>query len=144
MVGYRFNTIGVSDAISMGTDGMSFSLQSRDLIADSIETVRRRCTVTVQSRHFDAKDTAWISTLLPLNLLHLCSHQLLGLQGDEQHLVDALLIGRCACMMSYRSSSPEVARKQRQAIMSGSCTASQPASRRSKQGLEMICLSTRQ
>jgi dihydroxy-acid dehydratase len=39
MVGMRFNTIGVSDAISMGTDGMSFSLQSRDLIADSIETV---------------------------------------------------------------------------------------------------------
>ncbi|HVY93009.1 MAG TPA: dihydroxy-acid dehydratase [Bryobacteraceae bacterium] len=38
MVGMRFNTIGVSDGISMGTDGMSFSLQSRDLIADSIET----------------------------------------------------------------------------------------------------------
>ena len=39
MIAYRFNTIGVSDAISMGTEGMSFSLQSRDLIADSIETV---------------------------------------------------------------------------------------------------------
>ncbi|QDU70891.1 dihydroxy-acid dehydratase [Mucisphaera calidilacus] len=39
MIGLRFNTIGVSDGISMGTDGMSFSLQSRDLIADSIETV---------------------------------------------------------------------------------------------------------
>ena len=39
MVGFRFNTVGVSDGISMGTDGMSFSLQSRDLIADSIETV---------------------------------------------------------------------------------------------------------
>src|SRR5438876_6248509 len=39
LVGFRFNTIGVSDGISMGTDGMSFSLQSRDLIADSIETV---------------------------------------------------------------------------------------------------------
>ena len=39
MVGMRFNTIGVSDGISMGTDGMSFSLPSRDLIADSIETV---------------------------------------------------------------------------------------------------------
>src|SRR5258706_7385420 len=38
-VGMRFNTIGVSDGISMGTDGMSFSLQSRDLIADSIETI---------------------------------------------------------------------------------------------------------
>ncbi|MGH9581757.1 MAG: dihydroxy-acid dehydratase [Bryobacteraceae bacterium] len=38
LVGMRFNTIGVSDGISMGTSGMSFSLQSRDLIADSIET----------------------------------------------------------------------------------------------------------
>lgn len=39
MVGMRFNTIGVSDGISMGTEGMSYSLQSRDLIADSIETI---------------------------------------------------------------------------------------------------------
>ncbi len=39
MIGMRFNTIGVSDGISMGTEGMSFSLQSRDLIADSIETI---------------------------------------------------------------------------------------------------------
>ncbi|MCA9165564.1 MAG: dihydroxy-acid dehydratase, partial [Planctomycetales bacterium] len=37
--GMRFNTIGVSDGISMGTEGMSFSLQSRDVIADSIETI---------------------------------------------------------------------------------------------------------
>ena len=39
LVSMRFNTIGVSDGISMGTEGMSYSLQSRDLIADSIETV---------------------------------------------------------------------------------------------------------
>ena len=39
LVGLRFNTVGVSDGISMGTRGMSFSLQSRDLIADSIETI---------------------------------------------------------------------------------------------------------
>ena len=39
VVGMRFNTIGVSDGISMGTEGMSYSLQSRDIIADSIETV---------------------------------------------------------------------------------------------------------
>jgi len=39
MVGMRFNTIGVSDGIAMGTEGMSYSLQSRDLIADSIETL---------------------------------------------------------------------------------------------------------
>lgn len=42
LVGYRFNTIGVSDGISMGTSGMSYSLQSRDIIADSIETVSAR------------------------------------------------------------------------------------------------------
>ena len=39
LVGMRFNTVGVSDGISMGTRGMSYSLQSRDLIADSIETI---------------------------------------------------------------------------------------------------------
>ncbi|CAI7996524.1 Dihydroxy-acid dehydratase [Geodia barretti] len=39
LVPMRFNTIGVSDGMSMGTRGMCFSLQSRDLIADSVETV---------------------------------------------------------------------------------------------------------
>ena len=38
-VGLIFNTIGVSDGISMGTPGMRYSLPSRDIIADSIETV---------------------------------------------------------------------------------------------------------
>jgi dihydroxy-acid dehydratase len=39
LLAWRFNTIGVSDGISMGTNGMSYSLQSRDIIADSIETL---------------------------------------------------------------------------------------------------------
>ncbi len=39
LVGLIFHTIGVSDGISMGTDGMNYSLQSREIIADSIETV---------------------------------------------------------------------------------------------------------
>ncbi len=39
LVGLIFNTIGVSDGISMGTPGMRYSLPSRDVIADSIETV---------------------------------------------------------------------------------------------------------
>ncbi|EXJ92123.1 dihydroxy-acid dehydratase, mitochondrial [Capronia epimyces CBS 606.96] len=39
LVPMQFNTIGVSDAISMGTTGMRYSLQSREIIADSIETV---------------------------------------------------------------------------------------------------------
>ncbi len=47
LIGMRFNTIGVSDGISMGTSGMSYSLQSRDIIADSIETV-------MQAQWYDA------------------------------------------------------------------------------------------
>ena len=39
LVGLIFNTIGVSDGISMGTPGMRYSLPSRDIIADSVETV---------------------------------------------------------------------------------------------------------
>ncbi|MBF0491809.1 MAG: dihydroxy-acid dehydratase [Deltaproteobacteria bacterium] len=39
LVGLIFHSIGVSDGISMGTEGMNFSLQSREIIADSIETV---------------------------------------------------------------------------------------------------------
>lgn len=46
LVGFQFNTIGVSDGISMGTQGMRYSLPSRDLIADSIETV-------VNAQHYD-------------------------------------------------------------------------------------------
>jgi len=41
MVGLVFHTIGVSDGIAMGTEGMKYSLPSRDVIADSIETVMR-------------------------------------------------------------------------------------------------------
>src|SRR6202008_4746563 len=39
LVGFIFNTIGVSDGMANGTDGMRYSLVSRDLIADSIEAV---------------------------------------------------------------------------------------------------------
>jgi len=39
LVGLTFHTIGVSDGMSNGTDGMRYSLVSRDVIADSIETV---------------------------------------------------------------------------------------------------------
>ncbi len=39
LIGLIFHTIGVSDGISMGTEGMNYSLQSREIIADSIETV---------------------------------------------------------------------------------------------------------
>ena len=39
LIGFRFNTIGVSDGISMGTNGMKYSLPSREIIADSYETI---------------------------------------------------------------------------------------------------------
>ncbi|KAH8700367.1 putative mitochondrial dihydroxy acid dehydratase [Talaromyces proteolyticus] len=39
LIAWQYNTIGVSDAITMGTEGMRFSLQTRELIADSVETV---------------------------------------------------------------------------------------------------------
>lgn len=38
MIGYQFGTVGVSDGISNGTAAMNYSLQSRDLIADQVET----------------------------------------------------------------------------------------------------------
>lgn len=47
LVGLVFNTIGVSDGISMGTEGMRYSLPSRELIADSIETM-------VEAHSYDA------------------------------------------------------------------------------------------
>ena len=47
LVGLIFNTIGVSDGMSMGTDGMRYSLVSRDLIADSIEACRFSCRICI-------------------------------------------------------------------------------------------------
>ncbi|MGX7592776.1 dihydroxy-acid dehydratase [Candidatus Karelsulcia muelleri] len=46
MIGYQFNTIGVSDGMTMGTQGMKYSLPSREIIADSIESV-------VKAQHYD-------------------------------------------------------------------------------------------
>ena len=47
MLSFRFNTIGISDGISMGTSGMRYSLPSREIIADSIESV-------MEGQHYDA------------------------------------------------------------------------------------------
>ncbi|MGX6960993.1 MAG: dihydroxy-acid dehydratase [Candidatus Karelsulcia muelleri] len=46
LIGYQFNTIGVSDGMTMGTQGMKYSLPSREIIADSIESV-------VKAQHYD-------------------------------------------------------------------------------------------
>ncbi|KAF4492223.1 putative dihydroxy-acid dehydratase [Colletotrichum fructicola Nara gc5] len=47
MLGWQFNTVGVSDAITMGGEGMRYSLQTREIIADSIESV-------TMAQHHDA------------------------------------------------------------------------------------------
>ena len=60
-VGLIFNTIGVSDGISNGTEGMMFSLPSRDIIADSIETV-------VQAQWYDAVVAVVVVTKICLDL----------------------------------------------------------------------------
>lgn len=46
MIGFQFNTIGVSDGMTMGTTGMNYSLPSRSIIADSVETM-------VYAHHYD-------------------------------------------------------------------------------------------
>ena len=46
LVGFQFNTVGVSDGMTMGTKGMNYSLPSRELIADSVETM-------VYAHHYD-------------------------------------------------------------------------------------------
>jgi dihydroxy-acid dehydratase len=46
-VPFEFNTIGICDGIAMGHDGMKYSLPSRELIADSVETM-------VEAHCFDA------------------------------------------------------------------------------------------
>lgn len=46
MIGFQFNTVGVSDGMTMGTTGMNYSLPSRKLIADSVETM-------VYAHHYD-------------------------------------------------------------------------------------------
>ncbi|KAA8549663.1 hypothetical protein F0562_001319 [Nyssa sinensis] len=65
MVGFRFNTIGVSDAISMGTRGMCYSLQSRDLIADSIETVMAAQWNRVQELKVEHKALQFPNIVMP-------------------------------------------------------------------------------
>ena len=47
LLGMRFNTTGVSDGMSMGTEGMRFSLPSRELITDSTESI-------MNAQHYDS------------------------------------------------------------------------------------------
>lgn len=74
----------MSDGISMGTDGMSFSLQSRDLIADSIETVmsaqvRTACTLQAQLCGYVGQQMSGLGLRGQIDtwlLLHMTHHSL--------------------------------------------------------------------
>ena len=100
MVGMRFNTIGVSDGMSMGTDGMSFSLQSRDLIADSIETV-------MSAQWYDANisipgcDKNMPGTLMAMGRLNRPSLMIYGGTIKAGHLPDGSPIDIASAFQSY-------------------------------------------
>jgi dihydroxy-acid dehydratase len=121
MVGMRFNTIGVSDGISMGTDGMSYSLQSRDLIADSIETV-------MSAQWYDANvslpgcDKNMPGCIMAMGRLNRPSLMVYGGtiragHGDNGHKLDVI-----SAFQSYgQFLSGAVNERQRQEIIRHSC-----------------------
>ncbi|KAG4179713.1 hypothetical protein ERO13_A10G121600v2 [Gossypium hirsutum] len=120
MVGFRFNTVGVSDAISMGTRGMSFSLQSRDLIADSIETV-------MGAQWYDDNisipgcDKNMPGTLIAMGRLNRPSLMVYGgtikpghFQGNTYDIISAF-----QCYVEYASGS--ISDEQRMNVVRNSC-----------------------
>ncbi|XP_020210577.1 dihydroxy-acid dehydratase, chloroplastic [Cajanus cajan] len=120
MVPFRFNTVGVSDAISMGTRGMCYSLQSRDLIADSIETV-------MAAQWYDANisipgcDKNMPGTIIAMGRLNRPSIMVYGgtikpghFQGNSFDIVSAF-----QCYGEYVSGS--ISEDQRQSVIRNSC-----------------------
>lgn len=120
MVGFRFNTIGVSDAISMGTRGMCYSLQSRDLIADSIETV-------MSAQWYDGNisipgcDKNMPGTIMAMGRLNRPSIMIYGgtikpghFQGNTYDIISAF-----QCYGEYVSGS--ISDEQRKSIVMNSC-----------------------
>ncbi len=129
LVGMRFNTIGVSDGISMGTDGMSYSLQSRDLIADSIETVMgaQWYDALIALPGCDKNMPGCIMAMGRLNRPSImiyggtikagCSKQLAGVAG-----VDADKLDIVSAFQSYgQSLAGTITEAQRQEIVRKSC-----------------------
>ncbi|KAK4581117.1 hypothetical protein RGQ29_024689 [Quercus rubra] len=120
LIPFRFNTIGVSDGISMGTRGMSFSLQSRDLIADSIETV-------MSAQWYDANisipgcDKNMPGTIMAMGRLNRPSIMVYGgtikpghFQGNTYDIVSAF-----QCYGEYVSGS--ITEEQRKNVIRNSC-----------------------
>jgi dihydroxy-acid dehydratase len=120
LVGLRFNTIGVSDGISMGTEGMSYSLQSRDLIADSIETV-------MQAHWYDANislpgcDKNMPGCLIAMGRINRPSLMVYGGTIRAGRLGDAKLDIVSAFQSYGEYISGSIDEKQRQAIVKNSC-----------------------
>uniref|UniRef100_A0A0D9XAW3 Dihydroxy-acid dehydratase n=1 Tax=Leersia perrieri TaxID=77586 RepID=A0A0D9XAW3_9ORYZ len=120
MVGFRFNTVGVSDAISMGTRGMCYSLQSRDLIADSIETV-------MGAQHYDANisipgcDKNMPGTIMAMGRLNRPSIMIYGgtikpghFQGNSYDIVSAF-----QCYGEFVTGS--ISDEERKNVLRNSC-----------------------
>ena len=120
LVGLRFNTIGVSDGISMGTKGMSYSLQSRDLIADSIETV-------MQAHWYDANislpgcDKNMPGCLIAMGRLNRPSLMVYGGTIRAGRLGDATLDIVSAFQSYGEYIAGSIDEAQRQAIVKNSC-----------------------
>ncbi len=120
LVGLRFNTIGVSDGISMGTEGMSYSLQSRDLIADSIETV-------MQAHWYDANislpgcDKNMPGCLIAMGRINRPSLMVYGGTIRAGRLGDAKLDIVSAFQSYGEYIAGTIDEQQRQAIVKKSC-----------------------
>ncbi len=121
LVAMRFNTIGVSDGISMGTEGMSYSLQSRDLIADSIETVMR-------AQWYDANislpgcDKNMPGSIMAMARVNVPSMMIYGGTIRAGHLDDGTPLDIVSAFQSYGEwIASRITDEQRQAIVRNAC-----------------------
>jgi dihydroxy-acid dehydratase len=120
LVGMRFNTIGVSDGISMGTDGMSYSLQSRDIIADSVETV-------MNAQWYDANisipgcDKNMPGVLIAMGRINRPSIMVYGGTIKPGHLADKTLDVVSAFQSYGEFIAGKIDEDERQAIVRNSC-----------------------
>jgi len=121
LVAMRFNTIGVSDGISMGTEGMSYSLQSRDLIADSIETVMR-------AQWYDANisipgcDKNMPGSVMAMARLNLPSIMIYGGTIRAGHLDDGTPLDIVSAFQSYGEwIAGRVSDADRQSVVRNAC-----------------------
>jgi dihydroxy-acid dehydratase len=121
LVAMRFNTIGVSDGMAMGTEGMSYSLQSRDLIADSIETVMR-------AQWYDANislpgcDKNMPGSIMAMARVNVPSLMIYGGTIRAGHLDDGTPLDVVSAFQSYGEwIASRITDEQRQAIVRNAC-----------------------